>query len=413
MLFLLSIFKGNHFWISLRYAILSLSGFLVSIIFARLGDKEIYGLYQYVLSLVSLIAVFSIPGISLSALRSVAHGKTGAVSRAVQTSILFSLIGSAVLIAIAFFQFSKEITILGTSFLLVAFLFPFFYGFTPWYTFYEGKKDFRSVAFRSIFLSISWLVLLPVLLLLKASLPILIFSYFFLSSLFLAFFFLEGKKKHSSEGKESLSLRYAFIVTSQKFILNMSENLPVLLVGFFFGYSTIALFQVSYFPLSALSAYFGALIAMKLPDFFLGNEQEERSACTVFLQNFFSGIFASFLVIFFLTFLFQILYGKNYSDSLTMAWVLFPIVLFFPLKTYLLNYFTAKDKNFSIVKVLVFANIISTLLFIMLAKEGFSYLLAIPFYIYTLNILIVLPLFFLYLKKNSIDRCEKTQESVY
>lgn len=147
MISLRSIVRGNHFWISIRYAILSLSGFLISIVFARLGDKEMYGSYQYVFSLVSLVSVFSIPGISLSALRSVAYGNTGAVSRAVKTSILFSFIGSIVLVLVALFQYSKGMMVLGTSFLITASFFPFFYGFTPWYTFYEGRKNFQPVVF--------------------------------------------------------------------------------------------------------------------------------------------------------------------------------------------------------------------------------------------------------------------------
>ncbi len=382
-------FERNHvlrngFWISFRYGIISLAGFLVSVIFARMSDKETYGSFQYVLSIVALVSVFSLPGLSFSALKGVVHGAFGSVAQAVRMGLRMSFIGSILLFCIGIFQWHFSSEEVAKSFFVAAFFFPFFYGFNPWYTYYEGQKIFRSVALRSISISFLWVLALLLLLFFRANLLLIVSVYFAVTSIFSVWFFFEAKSRYHNE-KEDFSFRYALAVTGQKFFLNLTENLPPILIGAVFGYSLVAVFQIAYFPLSALSAYFGALIALKLPDFFK-EFRDTESFQGIFFWNSLSGI-ASFLFMgVFLFVCFPFVYGSEYSDSLSLAWILSPLVFFFPFKTYFTNFFSAQEKNAFVILAFAFANTLALMVGGILFLQGLSFFVITAFYLYVFNL---------------------------
>lgn len=393
----------NGFWISSRYAVLSLLGFATSVVFARFSEKEFYGSYQYVLSFVALFSIFSIPGIAFASLKNIVRGEFSAVAKGVKMSTFTSLIGSVILVGFAYARLSSGDWELGISLAIAAVFFPFFYGLTPWYVYYEGQRLFRPVAIRSIVSSATIFSILFAGLFFDVSLPILIFLYFGVSSVFLFIFFFEARTKFDTgNDREHISIKHALMVSVQKFLMSFSESFPTILIGATFGYVSVAIFQVAYFPLAALSAYFGALVALMLPDFF--SEKKAVNSPRAVMNNFFAGGASLFLMGIFLSFFFIVIYGEEYRDSLRIAWLLVPLVFFYPLKTYLFNYFSAKEKNRFLMILLLIANIFSVTLFFIGYQAHMNFISNVALYMYALNIpLVGVPLYYFLIASKKTD----------
>jgi len=74
--------EDNYFltqgsYLSIGHVISIICGFLLSIAFARFLPKEIYGQYRYILSVVAILAIFTLPGLKTAITQAVARGFEG------------------------------------------------------------------------------------------------------------------------------------------------------------------------------------------------------------------------------------------------------------------------------------------------------------------------------------------------
>lgn len=385
-------FFSDGAWISFRYGVVAGTGFILSILFARLAPKETYGMYQYIISIVSMVSIISLPGLVFASLKSVVAGEDGAVARSVKMSFLWSLIGAIFLIIYGVIKIEADESDLGLSFVLSGILLPFFYSTASWYAYYYGRKIYRPVEIRLIVSSLVLFLLLGIALFLKLGIIWLIAIFFGGTSLFTGLYFLHAKKKYAKNAIGEIRFRFALAVTGQKFVLNAAENIPIILVGSIFGYAATALYQVAYFPVATLSGYLGALLALRLPDFFNGKTTGLKS---MIFHNTIGGILLFLIVVFFLKFLFLLVYGVGYKESVDIAWVIAPLVIFLPLKTHLINFFSAQEKNKEVVMVYVIANFIAVLLFVSL-RSSLTLVESSALLLYSINVVAILLLLALY-----------------
>lgn len=390
----LNYFIKSGFLITFRYVFVSLFGLVLSIGFARLATKELLGEYQMIIAVLSLISIFSLPGLNLAALKSVTRGDDGAVVKAVRLSFLGSLLALPFIVGYAAYVFViQDNSLIGAAFFLSAFFFPLFYAFNTWYVYYEARSIFYPVTWRVTLLSLLTTLGLLGALYLQANLLTLLAIYFGTNSLFNVIFFLEVWKKVKKEKKreETLDIGYGLSVSGQKFVFSLAENLPVLAISFLFGFEALALFQIAYFFMSATAGFMSGLSATYLPLLF---RYKQLAYGRVLVQNIVVGIalFAIFRI--FLEVFFIFMYGEAYRESLSIARNLSFLVIFFPLKTFLLNFLTTQSKNLAIVSIFLFANAISLMVLYLTKNTPFP--MSVSFYLYALNVFLVIPLLFIY-----------------
>ncbi|NQV88103.1 MAG: oligosaccharide flippase family protein [Parcubacteria group bacterium] len=145
--------KGGGWTTVWRVANFSIS-FAIMTAFANLVSLEIYGRYQYVLSLVGLVAVFSLPGMETALIRSVAKGFESTFPKAFLTRIKWGFLGSLVIVGVAFWTHLQGGDDALVSILLLAAVFlPFrsTAGFTT--AFWRGRKNFFAEALFQVTLT--------------------------------------------------------------------------------------------------------------------------------------------------------------------------------------------------------------------------------------------------------------------
>ncbi len=368
--------------VTLRYAIRSITGLLLSVLFARLASKETFGAYQFILSLLSLVSVISLPGLAQACIKSVADGNSKGLAQSVYFSFKLSWLGSIFLVFYSLKTFHSGDYNLGQLILISAAGFPFLYGANSWYAFYYGNKKFHSVETKTTFSSLLIFAMLSIGLWLKFSVVWLLFWYIFGTSAFSWIYFFQAKKKYGNKGSGVIPIKYAISITFQKFIVGLSENLPILIIGIWFGLKETASYQLAYLPLSMAAGYLNGLFNIKLP---FMNDNTRIEVFSALLQNLAIGFIIYGGLTFFLYFCFLPIYGKDYNEALFLAWRLSFLTFIFPLKTHLTNLLSVANKNMHIVYSHIFANSLALLLFFFLFRT-FTFANAVCCYIYTLNI---------------------------
>jgi O-antigen/teichoic acid export membrane protein len=145
--------KGT-FWLTVGKVVGAAIAFGLSILYARYLPKELYGEYRYVLSVLSMLGVFALPGIATAIIRGVARGFDGTFSIGAKY-IFFSSFGITVAgLAVATWFFLAGNTMLAWAFIAASIVIPFAEGLGNWRAYLEGKKLFRKKTLFNIWSNI-------------------------------------------------------------------------------------------------------------------------------------------------------------------------------------------------------------------------------------------------------------------
>lgn len=397
---------SSGFWVSARYICVALAGIVTTTAFARLASKETLGQYQYVLSILAIFSVFSLPGLNMAAMKAVGQKNHTGVLDAVAKSFWTSLFAVPFLFIYAVYLFQKGDYVVSMALAASTLLFPFFYAPNTWYAYYEGQSLFKPVAIRVVTSTILVTAVLVLGLYSKFDVVWLVCLYLAVSSLFSLYFYFEVrnavKRTTKKSAKEPLDTKYGQRVTAQKFVYTMSESLPPITVGLLLGTVAVASFQVANVFLSGVSGLIGALAAISVPHFFTDLSSNHRN---VFWQNVIIGILASIGYWVVIELIFMRIYGAQYTESFLLARSLVALPFLVSLRMFLVNYLTSRDKNYLIITSYLVANTVALGIFIY-CSHRFSFSAAAASYLYALNILIFLPLAWAYFYGKQNQRSE-------
>ena len=139
-------FGKNIFYMMIGSGVYMASAFLLSVAFARLAPQEVYGQFNYVLSIMGLIAILALPGINTAITQAVAKGDEGVFTRGTKTKIKWAIWGSLVSIGFGVYYYVTGSSQLAICFFAAALLFPGHEAFDSYRAFLNGKKDFKQDA---------------------------------------------------------------------------------------------------------------------------------------------------------------------------------------------------------------------------------------------------------------------------
>lgn len=130
------------FWLTSGQIISTVSGFLLAIAFANLLPKETYGIYKYILSIVGLLTIFTLPGINTALSQAVARGYEGSVYKSIKIKISCGLLASLASLSLAGYYYLNGNNTLTFSFLITSLFIPFLDTLSIYNNFLQNKKLF-------------------------------------------------------------------------------------------------------------------------------------------------------------------------------------------------------------------------------------------------------------------------------
>lgn len=386
----------NGKWIFLKFGVIAIGGWILSLVFARLGTKEVLGQYQYVLSCITVVSLSSLPGLNTAALEAVAHGREAGVIKAVKWSFLFSFLGLTILIGLGLFNiFFRDHLVVGEALIVAGFLVPFYYAFNTWNIYYDGKSLFKEGSLRMVILYIFLNLSLIGGILLNFNALGLVVTYLLVHILLYGYYFFELLKKITNRKDDHIDFKFGINSSIQRFVFSLSSNIPPLIISVLFGIEAVAIYYIGYYMISAGSSLMGMLGYLYVPALFRGEKINYKKAL---LQNIFVGIFFWFGFLVFIEYFFTLMYGIGYIESQKLAFSFSLLMVIVPLKIFLMTFFLTGKKNWTIITIVSIANILSLGILYFVRQYGFS--TSIVVYTYALELMTVFPLLFIYIRDN-------------
>ncbi|MFA6422440.1 MAG: oligosaccharide flippase family protein [Candidatus Buchananbacteria bacterium] len=195
-------FTKGGFWLVLSQIFSSLIAFLISVAFANLISKDLYGNFKYVISLSAIIGAFSLSGMNLAITKAVAQGKDGSYKRAIIVQAKWSVLQFVVALACFGYYFYIGNHTIAYAMLIVGILSPVVNTFNTCIGFLNGKKDFKNIYLYNLLSSLVGLIFMTLSMVLFKNVIFLVFIYFASSSIsyiFLHFKTIRHYKPNSEE----------------------------------------------------------------------------------------------------------------------------------------------------------------------------------------------------------------------
>ena len=263
-------FVKNGFFVFLNHFIQIFFNFILSIFLARYLTKVDFGKWQFVMALIGASYIFSLPGMNISIMQSVAKKETENVFSGIKWRLIGSLVGSIVILLSSFYPlfYHKDVSLTIILF-LTALIFPFYSSYESIFSYFMAKKEFltslklqSTLKFFSTTLAILFLAY-------GFNLIIILTSYLFSIALiqFLFYYFYVKKfqkiQVNNQNNKKSDSNNKQRFDSISKYGIQLSVlNIITLLPGYLDKILTPVLLGSE-----ALANY---AIAMTVPDFFNG-----------------------------------------------------------------------------------------------------------------------------------------------
>lgn len=145
----------NSFWLNSSSVLTSIFSFILSILIAKFIDKEVYGTYQFILSIGVIINAFTLTGMNVAITNSIAKGEDdGILISSVKYQIKLSFIPFIIGLILSCYYFINGNVLIFYGILIVAIAIPLTNAFNTWNAYLNGKKDFKSIFLYTQFVNI-------------------------------------------------------------------------------------------------------------------------------------------------------------------------------------------------------------------------------------------------------------------
>lgn len=145
-------------WSNAGTIFVSIASFLLYIVLSRYISKDVYGTYQYLLSIGALVGAFTLTGMNSAVTRSVALGFEGALHSAITTQLRWNLIPLLGAWTLGAYHLIIQDYTLGWGLILIGIFVPLNNTFNTYGAYLHGKQDFRRGFLYSLWWNIPYYV---------------------------------------------------------------------------------------------------------------------------------------------------------------------------------------------------------------------------------------------------------------
>jgi O-antigen/teichoic acid export membrane protein len=335
--------KGGG-WFIFGKSIVLLMSLLTMTAFARWSSKEVFGTYQYILSITSILGIFSLPGIDTALVSAISRGYEGTFLLSAKNKFKWSLIGGVICLSISGWYFLQHSVLLGISFLISGLFFPFFSTFDLFYAYWNGKKRFDVLNIYLILLTIFSDLSLILVIFLNKGLIFIVLAYFAVRT-FLEFIFFKltmNKISNQDEEKETISFgKHLTIIRSAEFF---GSQIDKVIIWQILGPVPLAIYSFAILLIGKILDFI-PILPLALPKISQKKIKElKKDILKKFLKLFLFSIALTIFCILFAPLFYRIFFAA-YQDSIPYFQVLALNLIFIPFSLLITSLIAEKKKS--------------------------------------------------------------------
>lgn len=253
-------------WLSLGQFFATFSTFALAILFANFFEKDSYGTYKFVLSIVSILSVATLPGINTYVTQAVARGFDKTYTQGLGTKIRWGLLGSAASLVIATYYFIQGNFILGAAFALSAPFIAVLDSFSLNNTYLQAKKLFSISIGQFVATQIVSFSALAAAAVLTENVLIVLAAYFVPLTFMRILFYFRTVRQHPPKGAADTSTNsYGFHLTLIGLPSRIASYIDSILLFHFLGPVMVAAYAFALAPVEQIRGSFKNITALAVP----------------------------------------------------------------------------------------------------------------------------------------------------
>ncbi|MEX0924388.1 MAG: oligosaccharide flippase family protein [Candidatus Paceibacterota bacterium] len=319
------------FWLTVGKIVLSATSFATMVVFANLLPAEIYGNYQFVLATVSVLTIFSLPGIKNALVRSVARGDEGSFLTAFWVRMKWSVLTSIALGCVGLWYFWNEDVLLLAAFLVAAFLFPLRMAEPTTEQFWQGRKQFNIQIATHLIVTFASAVAVMATLWVTDNLVYILLAFFGVQAVFGigVYLFTMSRLRNHRVDKDMVS--YGKSLTVMSVIGTAADHLDKILLFAFLPPAHLAVYSFAIDPVKKVKGFFSIkeLALPKLSQHGVAGEARKKKVFYKTLRLFAVSVPAAFLLAVSAPYIYEFIFPQ-YVESVVYFQALTVLVAFTP-----------------------------------------------------------------------------------
>jgi O-antigen/teichoic acid export membrane protein len=336
----------NSFWWILGRVFSFLASFLILMVFARFATKEVYGAYQYIISMAAMIGLILLPGLDTALIRSIAQKKEKTFFLCEKEKLKFGIISFLTFFSISLWYFLNKNFELALSFLFAGIFLPPLAIFSLYLAFWQGRKRFDLQNKYFVFHNLLAALILILFIILKPKITYIIFGYFFAFTFSTFLFWLLTRKRinrETEEDKETIS--FGKHITLMAIPGSIAGQIDNVILWQFTGPVQVAIYAYALRLVERVSELipFQALAFPKMSEKNLKEDRVKKSIFDKFLKLFWFSIPFTIFYILFCPIFFKIFFPA-YKESIIYSQILALTLIFSPF-SFLSTAFLAEAKK--------------------------------------------------------------------
>ncbi len=288
-------FSKSIGWLNLSFIFVSIVGFGLSVIFAHFVSKDVYGTYQYILSISGIITAFTLTGMNPAVVRSVAQGNDGDLRYTTNIQFKWSILPFIISLGIGGYYFVMGNNTIALFALIIGAVIPITNATNTFLPYLNGKKDFKTTFIYNTILYGFYALSMTAIIFWKPTLFSLVLGYFIsnmLVNVVLYFRVVRPIPLGAPRGTDTIS--YGKHLSVINFLGTISGRVDNILIFHYLGPIELAIYSFAKVFPDRLGGVFKSIGSIALPKF---AEQKIASVRSTILAKTLQLIFIILLLI--------------------------------------------------------------------------------------------------------------------
>lgn len=254
--------------------------FLLSIAFARFLTKETYGTYQYVLSIVGILTMFTLPDMIDALTQATATGADRSIFTATRTRIKTGFIGTLIAIIIGIYFWWHGNLAIAIGFFIASAFIPFTEAFKNYLGYLGGKKRFDISSTYSVISQVIYSLAMLICLLFIKNVAELV-AVFFVTNLAVNVFFYYRTLKilpPSTQKSDPKISSYGIHLTASGIFGIIASQIDRILVFSFIGPQSLAIYTFATAPVDKIKGFLAPISTLALTKFSEKTKEEIKKS---------------------------------------------------------------------------------------------------------------------------------------
>lgn len=255
------------FWMLIDQITTTVTSLASALIFAYILSKDNYGTYKYILSIVSIITITTLPGLNGPTAHAVAEGNEGSFKLSLFTKIKWGFLGAAILLGVAaYYYFAKHNIYIASSCAVAAIFLPFMDSLNLYASYLQAKNHYKESVIYYIISQLTATACVISAAWFTKNAVVIIFAYFFSWTL-MRFYFLHltMKKFPPNTIVSEKTIKYGFHLNAINAVGQIAGYLDSLLLFNYVGPVAVAIYSVCTSPTEQIKSLIKDIPQLTMP----------------------------------------------------------------------------------------------------------------------------------------------------